>query len=160
MTRTASVHWRAELRFSGESGAGALVELDSSGSGAFRPTELLLAALAGCTAMDVIAILAKKRQAVARYEVTARGEQVDTRPAIFRTIEVEHVVEGPAIDPEAVRRSIELSATRYCPVSAHLSAGEVEIAHRYIVRSEAGELRADVVVTGPRGRGLDPEIVP
>ena len=82
-----------------------------------------------------------------------RASQRDEPPSAFTRIDVVHEVDGPSIDVEAVRRSIELSATRYCSVGATLSAGEVEIHHSYVVRSSgAAPVAADVVVLGPAGR--------
>ena len=88
-----------------------------------RPAELVPLALAGCTAMDVISILRKKRQDVRRYAVEAAGTQEADHPNAFTRIDVVHVVEGSGIDLEAVRRAIELSATKYCSVGATLSSG-------------------------------------
>jgi hypothetical protein len=68
-------------------------------------------------------------------------------------------VAGPAVTEEAVRRAIELSATKYCPVSAMLSAGETAVHHRYVVRGTGDvpfEAEGEVVVTGPYRR---PEVV-
>ena len=121
-----------------------------SGSAA-RPTEALLGALAGCTSMDVISILRKKRQAVDSYQVRVTGERSAEHPKVFTRIVVEHLV-GGAVGAEALRRSIELSATRYCPVSAMLSKA-VPIEHRYLLRDAGDEGPAEasvlVVVTGP-----------
>jgi putative redox protein len=119
-----------------------------------RPTELVLAAIAGCTAMDVLDILDKKRQVVDRYSVEVSGTQREKAPNIFTDITVVHVVEGD-VETEAVRRSIELSATKYCTVSAQVAAGPARISHRYLIRRPVGaangpaEETAEVVVTGP-----------
>jgi putative redox protein len=119
-----------------------------------RPTELVLAAIAGCTAMDVLDILDKKRQVVDRYSVEVSGTQREKAPNIFTDITVVHVVEGD-VETEAVRRSIELSATKYCTVSAQVAAGPARIRHRYLIRRPVGaangpaEETAEVVVTGP-----------
>jgi putative redox protein len=116
--------------------------------GAADPIDLVLAALAGCTSMDVASILRKKRQPVDRYDLEVDGEEATEHPQMFVAITVEHVIAGD-VDPEAVRRSIELSATRYCPVSALLSKG-VTIEHRYrLTRRDGTEHAALVVVTGP-----------
>ncbi|MGZ8513294.1 MAG: OsmC family protein [Candidatus Limnocylindria bacterium] len=115
-----------------------------------RPKETLLAALAGCTGMDVVSILRKKRQPAASYEIRVSGESAAEHPKVFRTISVEHVVTG-AVEAEALRRSIELSATRYCPVNAMLSA-TATIEHRYRLTAEDGStFEALVAVTGPAG---------
>jgi putative redox protein len=114
------------------------------------PREGMLAALAACTAMDVASILRKKRQVPASYRISVSGDaRDDEHPHVFTRIVVEHQVEG-RVDAEALRRSVELSATRYCPVSAMLSAA-VTIEHRYRLQAspDSDEQRALVAVTGP-----------
>ena len=140
-----------DLRFVAHSGSGHTVVLDDGKSDTgIRPAELVPIAVAGCTGMDVISILRKKRQVVERYEVRARGEQRDAHPNEFTRIDIVHIVDGPALDIQAVRRAIELSATKYCAVGATLSTGRTEIHHAYVVRDGTGEERmAEVVVTGP-----------
>jgi len=128
--------------------------LNGEGAGtAASPTETVLAALAACTAMDVASILRKKRQWVDRYQVSVRATRADENPTVFTSIVVEHQVSGE-VSAEALRRSIELSATAYCPVSAMLSAS-VPIEHRYRIRQEGDADVADstlVVATGPNPR--------
>ena len=117
-----------------------------------RPTELVLAALGACTAYDVISILRKKRQRPTAYALWLEADAADEPPAVFRRVVVEHRIEGE-VGAEELRRSIELSATRYCPVSRMLSAS-VEIEHRYRLRAASGdEAAALVVVTGPTDLG-------
>ena len=126
------------------------VAADDGGAGA-SPTETVLAALAACTAMDVASILRKKRQRVERYQIAVTAEKADEHPQVFTSIVVEHQIVGD-VSAEAVRRSVELSATVYCPVSAMLSRS-VPIEHRYRLQvgegSPAGS--ALVVMTGPAG---------
>lgn len=117
--------------------------------GGARPMEMVLAALAGCTAMDVASILRKKRQTPAGYEIAVRGERSETHPRVYTRIVIEHRVSGE-VRPEAVRRSVELSATKYCPVSAMLARG-VRIEHRYRL---AGGPSVLVAVTAPDGTPL------
>jgi putative redox protein len=120
---------------------------DGDGSAA-GPKEALLAALAGCTSMDVVSILGKKRQLATSYELEVRAEVAEDHPRVFTDIVVEHRVGGD-VDVEALRRAIELSATRYCPVSAMLSA-TVRIEHRYRLEADDGSaFEAVVAVTGP-----------
>jgi putative redox protein len=123
----------------------------SDGGAGPSPTEAVLAALAACTAMDVASILRKKRQPFDRYTISVIGEKADEHPQVFTAIVVEHHLFG-SMTAEAVRRSVELSATAYCPVSAMLSSS-VRIEHRYrIVRpNAAADEEALVVVTGPDG---------
>lgn len=128
-----------------------LVVDDEAGDSGPRPAELLLAAQAGCTAFDVASILAKKRQVVTSYEVIVTGEQRDDpHPHVFERVDVLHELWGPDLDTAAVRRSIELSATRYCTATAMLSAGPAQIHHRYAIhRDGASTETGEVVVTGP-----------
>ena len=140
------------LRFTATTGSGHDIVLDDGdGNTGPRPVELLLAGQAGCTAMDVMSILLKKRQVVTRYEVTVTADQRDEQPAVFTRADVVHVVEGPSLEEAAVRRSIELSATKYCSVAAMLSAGTVEIHHRYRILGVDGAapIEGEVLVTGP-----------
>jgi putative redox protein len=143
------------LRFVARTDSGHDVVIDNAdGDTGPRPTELILAAIAGCTAMDVVEIMAKKRQVVDRYSVEVTGTQRDKTPNVYTDITVVHVVDG-AVDTEAVRRSIELSATKYCTVSAQIAAGPARISHRYTIRrpgrdgAPPSEESAEVVVTGP-----------
>lgn len=113
------------MRFDAESGSGHHVTLDAAEKGGgenlgFRPMELLLVGLAGCTGMDVISILRKKRQDVTGYEVQVRGVRAEEHPMVFVEITVEHIVSGHHIQPEAVARAIELSEERYCGAGAML----------------------------------------
>lgn len=151
-TKTATlVNTGGDLRFEATSGSGHTIVMDSGdgGTGA-RPAELLGMALAGCTAMDVISILRKKRQAVTRYEVRVSGEQVEGHPHNFTRFDLVHVVEGEAIEVAAVRRAIELSCTKYCSVGTTLSSGALQVHHAYLVRTPGGgEEFAEVLVTGP-----------
>jgi putative redox protein len=150
-TKTASVTLDGDgLRFVGKVGSGHEIVLDNTeGDAGARPAELVPLALAGCTAMDVISILRKKRQAVTRYDVQAAGVQSDEHPNEFRRIDVVHVVEGD-VEVAALERAIELSATKYCSVGSTLSTGVTEISHAYRLRTPAGgELTGEVLVMGP-----------
>jgi putative redox protein len=104
-----------------------------------QPHRLLLLALAGCTAMDVISILRKKRQQISGLTVTVQGSRAEQHPKVYMRIEVLYRVRGNTVDPQAVERAIELSKTRYCPVIGML--GKVaEVTTRYEIEEEA-ELR-------------------
>jgi putative redox protein len=102
---------------------------------------LLVLALAGCTGMDVIAMLKKMRQEVTGYSVTVQGDRVTEHPRVYKHIEVVHTVRGRNLNDANVARAVELSATRYCPVSAML--GETAtVTHRHQIVEEAGEQAA------------------
>jgi putative redox protein len=120
------------------------------GAGA-SPTDTLLASLAGCTAMDVASILRKRRQVADRYEIAIEADRREEHPRVFTRISIEHQIWGK-VEGEALRRSIELSATQYCPVNAML-AGTVQIEHRYrLSHPDEGEHTAVAASVGP-GRG-------
>jgi putative redox protein len=119
------------------------------------PVETVLAALASCSAMDVVSIMSKKRQAVSSYRIEASGEQRDEYPQVYSEITIVHEIEGKNLSEAAIRRAIELSATKYCPVNAMLSAGATVVHHRYKVRSEGTvsyAVEGEVLATGPYRR--------
>jgi putative redox protein len=86
-----------------------------------RPMDLLLIALAGCMAMDVISILRKKRQRITAYMIRVHGKRTEEHPRVFTEIALHHEVTGVDVQPEAVERAIELAVTRYCPAYAMLN---------------------------------------
>jgi len=153
VSKSAIAHYAGTgLRFTARSGSGHEVVMDNKeGDAGPRPMEMILLGQAGCTAMDVMSILVKKRQTVTRYDVEVAAEEHEGSPSYFTRVDVVHVVEGPAVEEAAVRRAIELSATKYCSVAAMLSAGTVELHHRYRIVDAAGgaPVEGEVIVTGP-----------
>jgi putative redox protein len=153
MIKSARARQEAGTRFVITTGSGHTVAIDDAdGDSGARPAELLLAAQAGCTALDVTSILAKKRQTFGSYEVSVTGDQREDRhPHVHQRIDIVHEFDGPDLDVAAVRRAIELSATRYCTASAMFSAGPAEIHHLFVVRHGDGreDEIGEVVVTGP-----------
>lgn len=145
---------RGGLRVDARTGTGFEMSFDTDDSGSDRagpsPTESILAALAACTSMDVASILRKKRQPADSYRIAVTGQKADEHPQVYTDIVIEHLVSGD-VEPEALRRSVELSATTYCPVNAMLSHS-VRIEHRYRLRQTDGqEVSALVAITGPEG---------
>ena len=113
---------------------------------ASSPKELLLMALGGCTANDVIPILKKKRVPVEHVEIRVTGTVRDEHPQIFTDLHVEYLIRGDGIDPADVERAIELSTTKYCSVSAMLQP-TVRITHTFqLVPSNAVREHAQTVV--------------
>ncbi|HYH86146.1 MAG TPA: OsmC family protein [Pyrinomonadaceae bacterium] len=133
----AVIHSAGEGLFIGitPSGHAQVLETDSSRASAATPMELLLVALGGCTAVDVISILRKKREQVTDYRVEVRGERRDEHPRAYTRIEVRHVVRGRGISERAVASAIELSETKYCSVAATLRPG-VELLTSYEIIEE------------------------
>ncbi len=129
--------WKKGLAFEGTAASGFKVPMDSlQGGTGFSPMELLLVSLAGCTGMDVIDLLRKKRQDVSGLEVRVTGQRADEHPRKYTSIHIHFVVTGREVNPEAVRRSIELSETKYCSVSASLS-GAAQITTDFEIRAVA-----------------------
>jgi putative redox protein len=150
--KTAEIRHEGGLRFVARTGSGFEIAMDNeTGGSAPRPVEVLAAAIGGCTGMDVVSVLQKKHQAVSRYVIRVEGYQRDAHPRAFRRIEIVHEVEGPAVEVDAVRRAIELSATRYCSVSTAQASGIAEVHHRFVVTSPEGTtpVEGEALVTGP-----------
>jgi putative redox protein len=121
----AKVTWHEGLSFTGAAESGFQVALGSDPAvggknDGFRPMELIAVGLAGCTAMDVISILTKKRQAVVDFEVQVHAERAAEHPKVFTRSVIEYFVTGHNLDEAALVRALELSATRYCPAQAML----------------------------------------
>lgn len=119
---TVRIRWAGKRQFTGwdEAGHGivmdALPEAKGESTG-MRPIELVLYGLGGCTAMDVVSVLEKKRLDVRGVEVVLVGEQeLDAFPHYYRSIRMEYVVTGVGIPDAAVQRAIELSEEKYCSV--------------------------------------------
>ncbi len=120
------VIWKNGLSFTGSSASGFEVRLgsDPAVGGAddgFRPMELIAVGLAGCTGMDVISILQKKKQDVTGFEVHVLTDQAREFPKVFTQAEIHYIVTGHSIDEAALVRAVELSATKYCPAQAMLA---------------------------------------
>jgi putative redox protein len=117
--------WKTGVAFEAITNSGFTVPFDTpvdhggTGTGP-SPMETVLVALGGCTAMDVISILQKKKQDVTNFEILLHGDRAAEHPKVYTAITVEFVVTGHNIDPEAVKRAVELSETKYCSVSAML----------------------------------------
>ena len=119
--QTATVKWIGEQKFLGISPSGHAVALDSDreSNKAPGPMELLLVALAACTATDVVIILEKKRQKLDALEVIASGERAADPPAVWTKLELLYRLRG-RLDEAAVKHAIELSEEKYCSVAAML----------------------------------------
>lgn len=96
----------------------------------FKPSELLLAGLAGCTGSDVIEILKKQRQQVTGLKIRVVGRQAPDPPWAFETVEIEYTFRGANLNETLIKRAIELSETKYCSVGATISA-KAQIVNRF-----------------------------
>ncbi len=135
----AVIHHAGDELFVGvtPSGHAQVLETDSARASAATPMELLLLALGGCTAVDVVSILKKKRERVTGYRVEVRGERRAEYPRKYTRMEVRHVVRGRGVSERAVAQAVELSETKYCSVAATLRPG-VEIVTTYEIIEDGG----------------------
>jgi len=135
MAKTVRVKWVEKRQFVGTDSSKHTVVMSSqdeeNGTGV-SPSQLLMVALGGCTAYDVVDILQKKRQRLTGLEVTATAEQESDPPWTYRKIHIQYVVRGKALRDKAVHDAIELSEQKYCSVAATLR-GVVEITYDYTI---------------------------
>ena len=151
---------RGGMAFHAEPSSGHPMDFDDrqSNTGA-SPVETVLSALASCSAMDVVGIMAKKRQDVIAYRILVTGVQRDEYPQVYTEVVMTHEVDGRNLSEAAIRRAIELSALKYCPVNAMISAGATVVHHRYQIWSLGAkpyESEGLVISTGPYAR---PDII-
>ena len=123
MVMQAQLKWTDGLQFIARAGNGPAVVIDSpEGASGPSPMELILMGVAGCTAVDVVVILEKRRANVDRLEVNITGTRADEFPRRFTDIHIEYVVYGAQVKPRDVERAIELSETKYCSAIASLNS--------------------------------------
>ena len=118
----ANVRWEKDLIFTGLADSGYPVKLDSDSSPetGVGPVELIAIALAGCTAMDVISILTKKKEQVKSFDVKVKAERASDYPKVITHASLEYLVVGHNINEGALLKAIDLSVKKYCPVHAML----------------------------------------
>jgi putative redox protein len=131
-----NVKWIGERQFVGVDSSKHSVVMstqdEDNGTG-MKPSELLLVALAGCTSVDVVGILEKKRQDLRGLQINVKGEQDENPPWAYRRIEVEYVVTGRDIKEKAVADAIRISEEKYCSVAATVrGVAEVVTSYRII----------------------------
>ena len=134
-TKTAYLKQIKGITFAGKTDSNHWITMDGpeefGGSNAgIRPKELLLIALAGCTASDVVSILSKKRTPIDDFEINIKAEISDEHPKVFTHIDLEYVFYGKDLNVNDIEKSIELSQTKYCAVTAMLEKS-IDIKHSY-----------------------------
>jgi putative redox protein len=116
----AAVSWTENELFSGSASSGHAIVIDAGKEKtANSPMELVLIALCGCTASDVVGILRKKREPLTGLEVKARGERADGYPAVYTAIHLTYMVRGE-VAKKSMEDAVRLSKEKYCSVSAML----------------------------------------
>lgn len=126
--------WQGGSTFIGKNARGGSVQMGTLNERpGVSPMELILAGLAGCTGIDIVDIMEKKRQPLKALKVVVRGKRTDCYPKKYSDIEITYQIWGDDIDPRAVERAIELSEKKYCSVSAMLRS-EVNISSNYQIQ--------------------------
>lgn len=132
---TATIKYVDGLQFVGESGSGHAIIMDADtevggNDTGVRPTELLLIGLGGCSGMDIVSILKKKKQDIRGLRINVNGQKAETHPKRFTDIDIEFIVSGHNLSEDAVKRAVELSMEKYCSVKATLE-GSAKINFTY-----------------------------
>jgi putative redox protein len=113
--------WKGETTFVGQNAVGGTVQMGTlDGQPGVGPMQLLLVAIAGCTGMDILSILQKKRAALTDMQVRVSGKRADDYPMIWTHIHITYLIWGKSIKPKDVERAIELSENKYCSVGIML----------------------------------------
>lgn len=109
-----------------------------------RPMELVLIALGGCTGMDVVSILRKKRVKFDKFEMKISGERAEEHPKVYTKIDIEYIIYGKEINPKDVEHAIELSQSKYCSVSAMLKKSGAQVNYSYkIIQPETEVVKGE-----------------
>jgi len=133
MISKAKTTWKGNMKFDTEvNGHHFMIDADESVGGENsgpRPKPLMLAALAGCTGMDVVSLLKKMRQDVEYFNVEVEGDTTDEHPKTYYKIHVIYEFKGKDLDPEKIEKAINLSEERYCGVSAVYRKAGINMTH-------------------------------
>jgi putative redox protein len=133
------VSWKGKLAFEGQTEAGHQILMDTKpdaggeGKGP-SPMELVLMALAGCTAMDIVVIMKKKRVDLLGLTIKVDGERASAHPKYFTKINVEYNIKGKNLKEEDIKQAVELSRDKYCSVSAMLKE-KTEISYQWKIQN-------------------------
>lgn len=131
--------WMGEGAFMGHNSSGGEVQMGMlNGKPGVSPMELILIGVAGCTGIDVVNILEKKRQNLARLEVRVRGLRAETHPKIYTDIEITYHLWGEGLETRAIEQAIQLSEEKYCSVSAMLREA-AKITTQYVLHNAEKE---------------------
>jgi putative redox protein len=136
--REVSAQWQGGMCFLGKNQANGSVQMGTIDEpSGVSPMELLLLGVAGCTGIDILHILGKKRITLDQFEVRVRGKRADDYPKVYTEIEIEYLLWADALPPKAVEQAIELSEEKYCSASAMMSkTAEMRSSYRILAPGE------------------------
>jgi len=137
MAVTTTLRWLDGMHFVGIDSGNHSVVLSGQADGiGVKPSEMLLIALASCSSVDVVEILAKKRLKLSQLEVVTTGERDPEPPWPYRKIHLKYRLSGTGLNPKAVEQAITLSQEKYCSVAATVR-GVAQITTEYEIVSAA-----------------------
>lgn len=117
------VTWLGEQRYKGVNDQGQQLLIDNSAVKiGVSPMDALLGALATCTAVDVVEIMAKRRTPLTSYRIEVEGERAENHPKRYTHITVRHIASGEGVTAEALEKAAHLSHEKYCSVAASLNS--------------------------------------
>jgi putative redox protein len=135
------VRWAGEHRFDAGRPGGPTLRLDASGETGQSPVDAVLSALAACTAVDVVDILAKRRTPLDGLEVSVEGQRrADAVPRRLTSVLLQYTLDGAGVERSHAERAVELAITKYCSVRDSL-APDIAVEYAVTVNGEAGERR-------------------
>ena len=133
MKHTIEAIWQGKMKFDAVvNGHHLTMDLPESSGGEDagpRPKPLMLAALAGCTGLDVVSLLKKMRQEFEYFNIIVKGDTEDEHPNAFVKMHIIYELRGKDLDLEKIEKAISLSMERYCGVSAVYRKAGVEMTH-------------------------------
>jgi putative redox protein len=130
------LNWTEGYQFVARAGKSPAIVIDSTDGGSGpTPMELLLMGVAGCTGIDIVSIMKKKRAVLSAFSVNISGEKAEEEPKRFTRIRIEYVLQGKEIKASGVEQAIELSRTKYCSAMASMNA-EFQFSYRIIEGAE------------------------
>ena len=133
-----SAEWQGEMGFIGKNQTGGSIQMGTKGQQPrVSPMELLLLGVAGCTGIDIVHILRKKRIQLDQFKVCVRGKRADDHPKVYTEIEIEYLLWAEELSTKAVEQAIELSEEKYCSASAMMSkSAEMRSSYRILAPGE------------------------
>ena len=123
MNKTMQITWLGEQRYAARNATGQQLIIDNSGyKVGVGPMEALLAALATCTAYDVVEVMKKRKTPLSHYRVEIEGERAEEHPRRYTRITVRHLASGSGVTEDSLSRAAHLSHDKYCSVAATLNS--------------------------------------
>jgi len=137
----ASVHWKRNVQFEGQSGSGHNIQIDGppdkgGKNTGMRPMEMMLLSLGSCSSFDVVEILKKARQDIEDCVAEICANRVDDIPSVFSDIHLHFIITGNNIAEKHVARAIALSVDKYCSAAAMLKSAGVKITHDFTIKEK------------------------